>query len=236
MQHFVNIFFAIADLEHAALEARAAAFLADQLDVGQELHLDRDRAVALASFAAAAGNIERKMSRREAAPAWLPASRQKFRGSRRTLSDTWRDSSAACARWATGPPERRFGRCWSPSMRSHRFCERCRQRVLRCQRLVKHVMHQRGFSRTGDAGDRPPSSPSGIITIDILQIVRARAEDAQETAAAALRRIVRHGNAQFAVQIARRERFVDLPASSCAARRKAICPPSSPAPGPRSRT
>ena len=56
------------------LEARAFAFVADQFDVGQELHLHRHRAVALAGFAAAAGNIEGKMARRVAAllrrPAW----------------------------------------------------------------------------------------------------------------------------------------------------------------------
>ena len=36
------------------LEARAFALLADQFDIGQELHLDRHGAVALAGFAAAA--------------------------------------------------------------------------------------------------------------------------------------------------------------------------------------
>ena len=67
MQHFVDILVAVADFEDAALEARAAAFFADQLDVGQKLHLDGDGAVALAGFAAAAGNVERKMSGGEAA-------------------------------------------------------------------------------------------------------------------------------------------------------------------------
>ena len=44
------------------LIARALAFLADQLHVGQELHLHRDGAIALADFAAAAGHVEGKMA------------------------------------------------------------------------------------------------------------------------------------------------------------------------------
>ena len=67
LQHFVNIFVAVAHFQHAALEARAAAFLADQLHVGEELHLHGDRAVALAGFAAAAGDVEGEMAGGEAA-------------------------------------------------------------------------------------------------------------------------------------------------------------------------
>src|SRR5690242_21039030 len=48
--------------EDAALEARAAAFLADEFDVREKLHFDGDGAVALAGFAAAAGNVERKVA------------------------------------------------------------------------------------------------------------------------------------------------------------------------------
>ncbi len=61
-QNLVDILVAKAHFEHAALEARAPAFLADQLDVRQELHLDGDRAVALASLAAASRDVEGKGS------------------------------------------------------------------------------------------------------------------------------------------------------------------------------
>ncbi len=57
----------IAHLQHLRLVARALAFFADQFHVGEKLHFDRDRAVALAAFAAPAGNVEGKMSRRVAA-------------------------------------------------------------------------------------------------------------------------------------------------------------------------
>ena len=67
VEHFVNVLAAIANLQHLRLVARALALLANQFDVGQELHLDRDRAVALAGFAAAAGNVEGKVSGGETA-------------------------------------------------------------------------------------------------------------------------------------------------------------------------
>src|ERR1700737_36568 len=63
----MNILAAIADLEHPRLVTRSFALLADQLDVGEKLHLDRNRTVTLASVAAAAGNVEGEVSRAETA-------------------------------------------------------------------------------------------------------------------------------------------------------------------------
>src|SRR5260370_34700324 len=62
LQNFVNILAMIADFQNAALEARAAALFADELYVREKLHLHGDGAVSLAGFAAAAGNVERKMT------------------------------------------------------------------------------------------------------------------------------------------------------------------------------
>src|ERR1700685_4275794 len=67
LQNIVNVVFFVAHVEHGALVTCAAAFFANQFYVGEETHLDGYCAVTLASFAAAAGNIERKMSRRETA-------------------------------------------------------------------------------------------------------------------------------------------------------------------------
>src|SRR5580700_7768290 len=58
----------IADIQHALLEARALAILAEQLYIGQELHLDRNGPITLTSFATPAGDIEREMASRVASP------------------------------------------------------------------------------------------------------------------------------------------------------------------------
>ena len=58
LQDFVNVQAVVLDLENAALVARALALFAEQFDVGEELHLDGHGAIALADFAAAAGDVE----------------------------------------------------------------------------------------------------------------------------------------------------------------------------------
>src|ERR1019366_4732038 len=67
VQNFVNVLPAIPHVEHGWLIARPLTLLANQFDVGQELHLHRDRAVALACLTTPARNVERKMSRPESA-------------------------------------------------------------------------------------------------------------------------------------------------------------------------
>ena len=62
IENVVNILAVITNLEDAALEALAAAFFANQLDVGEKLHFHGHGAIALAGFAAAAGNVEGKMA------------------------------------------------------------------------------------------------------------------------------------------------------------------------------
>ena len=71
LQHFVNVEAVVSDFQNAGLEAGALAVVADQFDVGQELHLHGDRAVALAGFAASSGNVEGKMARGVAAAVGL---------------------------------------------------------------------------------------------------------------------------------------------------------------------
>src|SRR5690606_24162449 len=56
----VHVLAVPADLEDVLLEALAAARLALEVEVGEELHLDLHHAVALADLAAAAGDVERE--------------------------------------------------------------------------------------------------------------------------------------------------------------------------------
>src|SRR5204862_1416706 len=67
LEHFMDVEPVVADLKDAALVARAFALVADQLDIGEKLHLHGDRAIALAGLASSAWDIERKMSRGVAA-------------------------------------------------------------------------------------------------------------------------------------------------------------------------
>ena len=60
-QHFVNVLAAITNVENLLFEPRSFALFTNQLDVGEKLHLHRDRAVALTNLATAARKIERKV-------------------------------------------------------------------------------------------------------------------------------------------------------------------------------
>src|SRR5262249_50664762 len=57
-----DVLAAIFDVEDRGFKPRALALLANELDVGQELHLDSDRAVAFAHVASSARNVEREMA------------------------------------------------------------------------------------------------------------------------------------------------------------------------------
>src|SRR5207244_7349794 len=58
---------AVLDLERLAVVPASLALLARHVDVRQEMHLDRDDAVALARLAAPALHVERESSRFESA-------------------------------------------------------------------------------------------------------------------------------------------------------------------------
>ena len=62
VQHFVDVLGLVANLEHLWLVARPLALVADEFHVGEELHFHGDGAIALADFAAAAGDVEREVA------------------------------------------------------------------------------------------------------------------------------------------------------------------------------
>ena len=71
LQHFVDVAALVLDLQRLAVVALAVADVARHVDVGQEVHLDLDHAVALAGLAAAALDVEGEASRAVAALARL---------------------------------------------------------------------------------------------------------------------------------------------------------------------
>ena len=64
----MHILAAIAYIQNLLLEARAVAFLTNELYIRKKLHLYRNRAIALANFAATAGQVEGEARRIESTP------------------------------------------------------------------------------------------------------------------------------------------------------------------------
>jgi hypothetical protein len=62
-QHLRDVLAAVLDAQRLAVVAPAAAGLADHPDVGEEVHLDLQLALALAGAAAALGDVEREAAR-----------------------------------------------------------------------------------------------------------------------------------------------------------------------------
>ena len=58
IKNFVDVLAAVTNVQNLRFKPGALALLADQFHVRQKLHLDRDRAVALAGFAASPWNVE----------------------------------------------------------------------------------------------------------------------------------------------------------------------------------
>src|SRR5580692_6870209 len=58
VQDVMDVLALVLHLEDGGLVARGVALLAGELDVGEELHLDGDGAIAFADIAAAAGDVE----------------------------------------------------------------------------------------------------------------------------------------------------------------------------------
>jgi hypothetical protein len=81
VEHVGDRLLAEVDLERLAIVALALADVAGDVDVGQEVHLDLDDAVALAGLAAAALDVEREAPRTVAARLRIPAGRRTSRGS-----------------------------------------------------------------------------------------------------------------------------------------------------------
>ncbi len=91
----------IANFEDAAFEALAAALFANEFDIGKELHFDGDGAIALAGFAAPAGNVEGKMARGVAAALGVGSVRENFANGVEGFQIGGRVGARACGRWGT---------------------------------------------------------------------------------------------------------------------------------------
>ena len=89
-------------LQRLAVVALAVADVAGHVDVGQEVHLDLDHAVALAGLAAAARHVEGEAPGAVAALAWPWVLGHQLADRREQAGVGGRDCCAACGRSATG--------------------------------------------------------------------------------------------------------------------------------------
>ena len=63
LKHFVNVLSLVEHFQDATAVTHALTFFADQFNIGEKLHLDRDGTVPLACLAASAWYVEGKASR-----------------------------------------------------------------------------------------------------------------------------------------------------------------------------
>ena len=105
---------AVLHLERLAVVPEAAARVARDEHVGQEVHLDAQHAVALARLAAPALHVEREAPRLVAARPRVGQARRRGRAGARRCRCTSRGSTGACGRWAPGRSRRPCRRARAP--------------------------------------------------------------------------------------------------------------------------
>src|ERR1700722_15617271 len=169
-ENFVYIFAAIADIEDAGFEACATAFFANQLDISEELHFYRDGAVALASFAAAAGDVEGKMAGGEAAPLGIGRGGKDFADGVEgfEISGRIRTRSAADGRLVNDDHFADVGVAFEAVAK---FLDTA-ARALCGERAVENVVHQRGLAGAADAGYHGERAERDH-QVDVLKIVES---------------------------------------------------------------
>ena len=107
VEHLIDVAALVPHLEHLRPEALAVALLARHEHVGEELHLDADDAFALAGLAAAAGHVEREMTRGQSARLRVLGRREQLANRIERLEVRDRDSTAASGRSAADRPSPR---------------------------------------------------------------------------------------------------------------------------------
>ena len=204
-QHLRDAFTFVLNFERLAVVALAAAHIAGHVDIGQEVHLDFEHAVALAGFAAPAFDVERKTSRAVAALArhrhagkQLADRREKAGvgggiGTRcaadRALIDV--DDLVEMFEPIDGGVRGRFGGAAIEMAR---------------RRAVEGVVDQRGFSRARNAGDADEKTDRHVDG-NVFQIIAARAFDVQQAIHIGFVAQSRHFDAAAPRQILTGQRF-----------------------------
>ena len=180
----------VVDFQRFAVVALAVADVARHVDVGQEVHLDLEHAVALAGFAAAALDVEREAAGAVAARARFGHAGEQF-ADRRQQPGIGRRVGARCA------ADRRLVDVdhLVEVVEAGDFAVRGRLRrrsvEMAGRRRVQRVVDQRRLARAGNAGDAGQQADRQIER-DVLQVVAARADHAQLAGRVVRARLARH--------------------------------------------
>ena len=174
-EHFVDVLALVADLERLAVVALAVADVARHVDVGQEVHLDLDQAVALARLAAPALHVEREASRAVAALA-------RFLHLREQLADRREEPGVGRRIAARRAPDRALVDADHLVEVLEPFDLVVRRRLLGAvvqmprDRVVERVVDERRLARARHAGHADEQADRQLQR-HALQVVAARAGD-----------------------------------------------------------
>ncbi len=172
-----------AHLERLAVVALAVALLAGHVDVGQEVHLDLDLAVAAADLAAAALHVE-------AEAAGLVAARPRLLGAAEQVPDLVEHARVRGRVRARRAPDRRLVDVDDlvDLIEAPHAPVRARAQLGPVQavghRAVEHLVDQRGLARAGHTGHAGEHAERDL-RVDRLEVVLARALDLDVAARAA---------------------------------------------------
>ena len=220
------------DLERLAVVAPALALLARHVDVRQEVHLDRDDAVALAGFASAALDVEREA-------AGLVAARPRFGQHREQLADEREQPGVGRGIRPRRAADRRLidlddlvDQIRSPRSPRARRARPSRDRACVASDAVQDFVDERRLARSADAGHGDERAQRER-DVDVLEVVRAGAAH-DELAAFGLAPSTRDLDPLLAGEVLPGQRLAGDAISCCGRPWNITWPPCSPAPGPRS--
>ena len=179
-----------AHLERLAVVALALARLARDVDVGQEVHLDLDLAVALARLAAAALDVEREAARLVAAHLRVGRQRVQLADVREEVGVRRGVRARRAADRALVDLDHLVERVDPLDASCAPGFERIRVQLVG-ERLVDDLVHERRLAGARDAGDRDELADREL-DVDVLQVVLGRAADREP--AVVLGAALRHGD------------------------------------------
>ena len=202
IQHVGDVFALVADLQRLAVIALAAADLAGNVHIRQEVHLDLQHTVAAAGLAAAALGVEGE-------PARSVAPGLGVRGRGEQVADQVEQVGIG-GRIGSGRPADGALVDGNDLVQLLHALDgvvlagaHLHAVQLGTQRLEQHLVDQRGFSAAADAGDTG-ERPQRDGHVDMLQVVLPGAADGQQPAIAPAA-LCRQGDGAFAAEILARQ-------------------------------